>query len=118
MLRSSLVVLVIMLGPVLGHTQEQRPERKGDGAEPPAIQHGAQPNPEVRPGSPDGDSSSRTAGRLVEENEVERRILGLPVTAVLVIAAVLVALLALAWLVIPRPGRRHEARGGGTYGRR
>ena len=49
---------------------------------------------------------------------VERRILGLPVTAVLVIAVVILGLFALAGLILPRARRRRQARGGGTYGRR
>src|SRR5581483_1829309 len=52
-----------------------------------AVQHGAQPNPgEVRPGSPQGDAPSETAGAL-SRPEQARRVLGLPVTAALVITA-------------------------------
>jgi hypothetical protein len=81
-----------------------------------AIQHGAQPNPEeVRPGSRDGDASSAAAGELVERPGL--RILGLPITTVLLIAGVLLALLAIAGVVIPEATRRRRARGGGTYGR-
>jgi hypothetical protein len=81
------------------------------------VQHGAQPNPEeVRPGSRDGDAPSAAAGELV--TKPARRILGLPMTTALVLAGVLVALLILAGIVIPSTGRRHRARGGGTYGRR
>jgi hypothetical protein len=70
---------------------------------------GSPPNAgEARLGSPDGNRPSRTAGTLVDE-PVERRILGLPVTAI-VIAGVLLALVALAGIVIPRPGRRAHAR--------
>ena len=80
-----------------------------------AVQHGAQPNPqEVRPGSPQGDAPSAAVGSL-ERDRVERRILGLPVNAVLVIGAVLIALVVVAGLVIPRARRRGQARGGGTY---
>jgi hypothetical protein len=86
-----------------------------DPAGPDAVQHGAQPNPgEVRPGSPDGDSPSASAGAVLRARE--RRILGLPVSAALVIGGVLVALLVLAGLVIPAARRRERARGGGTYG--
>ena len=80
-----------------------------------AVQHGAQPNPEeVRPGSRDGDAASAAAGDLVVEPE--RRILGLPVTAALVVAGVLLVLLVVAGVVIPEARRRRRARGGGTYG--
>lgn len=80
-----------------------------------AVQHGAQPNPqEVRPGNPQGDAPSATVGSL-ERDRVERRILGLPVTAVLVIGGALVVLLTLGSVVIPRARRRRQARGGGTY---
>jgi hypothetical protein len=78
-----------------------------------AVQHGSQPNPqEVRPGSPEGDSPSTAVGTL-EHDPVKRRILGLPVNALLVIGGVLVVLVVIAGIVIPRSRRR--ARGGGTY---
>ena len=81
-----------------------------------AVQHGAQPNPEeVRPANPDGDSPSAAAGSLRDTRE--RRILGLPVNAVLLIAGVLVVLLLAAGAVLPRARRRERARGGGTFGR-
>ncbi len=81
-----------------------------------AIQHGAQPNPqEVRPGSPEGDSPSAATGTLQRERAA-REILGLPVSAVLVIGGVLVTLLIVGGLVIPGARRRARARGGGTYG--
>jgi hypothetical protein len=80
------------------------------------VQHGAQPNPqEVRPGSPEGDSPSAAAGELVRREET-RRVLGLPVNAVLVIAGALLALLVLAGVLIPRTRREARARGNGTYG--
>lgn len=89
-----------------------RPGEQG----PKVIQHGAQPNPEeVRPSSPEGDAPSASAGELKERQA--RRILGLPVNAVIVIAGALIVLLVLAGFVIPRPSRRQRARGGGTYGR-
>jgi hypothetical protein len=85
---------------------------------PEAIQHGAQPNAEeVRPGSPSGNMPSAAVGNL-QRDPVERRILGLPITAALVIAAVLVVLVALGAFVIPGISRRRMARGGGTYGPR
>jgi len=71
---------------------------------------------EIRPGSAEGDAPSASAGRLARD-PVERRILGLPVTAVLVIAAAILGLFALAGLVLPN-ARRRQARGRGTYGRR
>jgi hypothetical protein len=80
------------------------------------VQHGAQPNPqEVRPGSRDGDAPSAAAGDLVEQPA--RRILGLPLTTVLLLAGLLLALVAVAGIAIPEASRRRRARGGGTYGR-
>ena len=80
------------------------------------VQHGAQPNPEeVRPGSRDGDAPSAAAGDLVAKPA--RRILGLPITTVLVVGAVLLALVVAAGVLIPEASRRRRARGGGTYGR-
>jgi hypothetical protein len=82
-----------------------------------AVQHGTQPNPgEVRPGSRDGDAPSAAAGDLVPRPA--RRILGLPVNALLVVTGALVALAIVAGLVIPGASRRRRARGGGTYGER
>ncbi|HEU4369784.1 MAG TPA: hypothetical protein VFV05_16300 [Methylomirabilota bacterium] len=81
------------------------PPAKGGGD---AVQHGAQPNPdEVRPGNRDGDAPSAAAGELVHKSE--HRVLGLPVTTVLVVVGALLALAILAGLVIehrrrnPRP---------------
>ena len=71
---------------------------------------------ELRPGSPDGDAPSASAGELTRKS-VERRVLGLPVNAALLIAALILGLLALAGLVLPSARRRRQARGGGTYGR-
>jgi hypothetical protein len=85
---------------------------KDDGA----VQHGAQPNAgEVRPGNRDGDSPSASAGQVRPEQA--RRIFGLPVSAALIIAAVLIALLAVAGAIVPGARRRARARGNGTYGR-
>jgi len=72
---------------------------------------------EIRPGSAEGDAPSASAGQLARD-PVERRILGLPVTAVLVIAAVILGLFTLAGLILPSARRRRQARSGGTYGRR
>jgi hypothetical protein len=78
------------------------------------VQRGTQPNPgEVRPGNRDGDSPSASAGTLREERA--RLIFGLPVTAALLIGAVIVAIVALAGIVLPP--RRRRARSNGTYGR-
>ncbi len=79
------------------------------------VQRSTQPNAgEVRPGSPDGDSPSASAGTL-RQQEV-RRVFGLPVTAAVVIASVIVLMLLIAGLVIPGSRRRARARGNGTYG--
>ena len=101
--------------PAAGLDREQGvPGRAGPG--PGAVQHGAQPNPaQVRPGSPEGDAPSASAGTLVKEPE--RRIFGLPVTAALLIGAVLIVLFVIAGVVIPGARRRERPRGGGTYGR-
>lgn len=72
---------------------------------------------EVRPGNRDGDAPSASAGRIARE-PVERRILGMPITAVLVISGVLLGLFALAGLVLPGARRRARARANGTYGER
>jgi hypothetical protein len=107
----TLVALSLTFGPAVA--QIAPPPAKGD-REP--VQHGAQPNPgEVRPGTAEGDYPSATAGDLVTRQE--RRILGLPITTTLVLAAVILALLAVAGVVIPSASRRNRARGGGTYGR-
>src|SRR6266849_6340370 len=55
---------------------------------------------EIRPGSAEGDAPSASAGRLARD-PVERRVLGLPVTAVLVIAAAILGLFTLAGLILP-----------------
>jgi len=73
------------------------------------TQHGAQPNAgEVRPGTPQGDAPSASAGELREQRVY--RIFGLPVTAALLIGGVLVGLVALAAIVVPAR-RRTVARG-------
>jgi len=101
--------------PAAGVNQEQgSPGSAGPG--PGVVQRGGQPNPaEVRPGSPDGDQPSAAAGRLVRDPGA-RRVLGLPVNTALVIGGILMALLVLAWIVIPAARRENRARGGGTYG--
>ena len=110
-------VLIAMLMGLIGVTSasvaQVPPPAKSKGE---AVEHGAQPNPnEIRPGSPSGDAPSAAAGDLVAKPG--RRVLGLPVNSILIIAGVLVVLLIIAGIVIPNAGRRHRARGGGTYGR-
>jgi len=79
------------------------------------VQRGGQPNAgEVRPGNRDGDQPSASAGELRPREA--QRIFGLPLTAALVIAAVIMAIVALAGFVVPQ-SRRRRARGNGTYGR-
>ena len=110
------LVLLAMLVGIIGVTSvsvAQIPPPANSKSE--AVEHGAQPNPnEIRPGSPNGDAPSAAAGDLVAKPG--RRVLGLPVNSVLIIAGVLVVLLIIAGIVIPSAGRRQRARGGGTYG--
>ena len=128
MLHVMAVVLALLLSPALAPAQAV-PDRPAAGMnrdtgapgsagpkDEGVVQHGAQPNAgEVRPGNTDGDNPSASAGTLREENA--RRIFGLPVTAALVIGAVLIGLLVIAGVVIPTARRRERARGNGTYGR-
>lgn len=102
--------------PAAGANREQgAPGSAGSGSDRSAVQHGAQPNAgEVRPGSRDGDSPSASAGTVVKR-PIDRRIFGLPVNAVMVIGAAIVAIVLVAGLVVP-PRRRARARGNGTYG--
>jgi len=117
MLTMIFVFVLALITPAFAQPTDSRiapPPAKSDDR---PVQHGAQPNPlEVRPGSPQGDAPSAAVGTL-ERDRVERRVLGLPITAVLVIGAVLIAILALVGLVVPRARRRDRARGGGSYGR-
>jgi hypothetical protein len=119
-MRWLIAVMLCALVPAVAQAQD---------AKRPAPEQSSQPNygtgrdrgtgpegQEVRPGSPRGDMPSASAGRLTRD-PVERRVLGLPVTAALVIAAVILGLLAIAGLVLPSARRRRQARGGGTYGR-
>ena len=78
------------------------------------VQRGGQPNAgEVRPGNRDGDQPSASAGELRPREA--QRIFGFPVTAALVIAGVIIAIVAIAGFVVPQ-SRRRAARGNGTYG--
>ena len=107
------MVLMGVLG-VAGTSAAQLPSPAKGKADP--VEHGAQPNAnEVRPGSRDGDAPSAAAGEII--GKPGRRVLGLPVNTVLVIAGALVLLLVVGGIVIPSAGRRQRARGGGTYGR-
>jgi len=119
-MRWLVAVMLCALAPAIAQAQDAKrpaPERASEpnyGTRPDrATGPGGQ---EIRPGSPQGDMPSASAGRL-ERDPVERRVLGLPVNAALVIAAVIVALLAIAGLTLPSARRRRQARGGGTYGR-
>jgi hypothetical protein len=81
------------------------------------VQRGQQPNAaEVRPGNRDGDAPSASAGNVVTRSET--RIFGLPVTAAMLLGAVVLTLLVVAGVAIPAARRRDRARGGGTYGGR
>jgi hypothetical protein len=121
----ALLAAFLLTLPASGGAQSSRPaagvnEQTGSpgsaGPGPGVVQRGSQPNAgEVRPGSPDGDAPSAAAGRLVRDPDV-RRVLGLPVSTALIIGGVLMALLVLAWIVIPRARPENRARGGGTYG--
>lgn len=103
--------------PAAGQNREQgAPGSAGGSRDGTAVQHGAQPNAgEVRPGSRDGDAPSASAGTVVKR-PLDRRIFGLPVNAVMVIGATIIAIVVVAGLVVPTR-RRARARGNGTYGR-
>lgn len=86
------------------------PAAKSDKA---AVEHGSRPDPgAVRPGNRDGDAPSASVGDRVGDAR-DRRILGLPVNAALVIGGALVVLFVLAGVIPAR--RRRRARGNGTY---
>jgi hypothetical protein len=107
----SLLIALLLASPAAA--QVAPPAAKPDGK---AVEHGAQPNDtEVRPGNRDGDAPSAAAGDLLKKPG--RRLLGLPISAVLVIGGLLVGLVIVAGVVIPASNRRRQARGGGTYGR-
>ena len=120
-MRWLIAVTLLVLVPALAQAQETRrpaPERSSEPNYGTGQNSGTGPGgQEVRPGSRDGDSPSASAGRIAKE-PVERRMLGLPVTAILVIAAVILGIVALAGVILPRTRRRARARGNGTYGRR
>jgi hypothetical protein len=80
------------------------------------VQRGQQPNAaEVRPGNRDGDAPAASAGTVVPR--ADHRVFGLPITAAMLIGAVLIVLFVVAGVLIPSARRRDRARGGGTYGR-
>lgn len=102
--------------PAAGMNREQGAPGSAGPRDHGVAQRSPQPNAaEVRPGNRDGDAPSASAGRVVPRPE--HRILGLPVTAAVLIGAILVVLFVLAGLVIPNARRRERPRGGGTYGR-
>lgn len=120
------LVLVALLAPAVPVDAQDRPaagvnrEQGAPGSAGPredgAVQRGQQPNPaEVRPGNRDGDAPAASTGTLVPRQE--RRVLGLPVTAAMLIGAVVVVLFVIGGVVIPSARRRERPRGGGTYGR-
>lgn len=119
-MRSLIAVMLCVLVPALAQAQDAKRSAPQQSSEPnygTGRNAGTGPGgQELRPGSPDGDAPSASAGRLAND-PVERRILGLPVNAVLLISAVILGLLALAGVVLPSARRRRQARGGGTYGR-
>jgi hypothetical protein len=120
-MRWLIAVALLAVVPALAHAQDARRPAPEQSSEP---NYGTAPAPgtgpggqEVRPGSRDGDAPSASAGQVARD-PLQRRILGLPVTAALVIAAVILGIVALAGLVVPRARRRARARGNGTYGPR
>ena len=120
-MRWLIAVMLCALAPALGQAQETTRATPQQGSEPnygTGRNQGTGPGgQEIRPGSAEGDAPSASAWRLARD-PVEQRILGLPVTAVLVIAAVILGLFTLAGRVLPNARRRRRARGGGAYGRR
>lgn len=107
------LVLALLIGPGLVHAGPGVVPAPAKPDESP-VEHGARPDPgHVRPGSPDGDAPSAAVGEL--QPRPPRRILGLPVNAVLIVSGVLVGLLIVAWIIMPSTRRRDRARGGGTY---
>jgi hypothetical protein len=102
--------------PAAGMNREQGAPGSAGPKQDGVVQRGQQPNAaEVRPGNRDGDAPSAAAGSAVPRPP--HRILGLPVTAAMLIGAFLVLLLVVAGVIIPAARRRERARGGGTYGR-
>jgi hypothetical protein len=127
MIRMWIVLVLLTVGPAFAQTPDRTPAAgenreqgapgsAGAGTDRDAVQHGAQPNAaEVRPGTRDGDAPSASAGTMVKR-PIDRRIFGLPVNAVMVIGAAIIAFVVVAGLIVPAR-RRARARGNGTYGR-
>jgi hypothetical protein len=118
LLAATLLAFLALMPMLTGAQEDKRPAAQ-QGSEP---NYGTRPDAstgpggqEVRPGNRDGDAPSASAGRLTND-PTPRRIFGLPTTAVLVISAVILGLLAIAGVVLPA-SRRRRARGNGTYGR-
>src|SRR2546428_10608145 len=109
MMRWLIVVMFCAFGPALAQAQGVTRSTPQQASEPnygTGRDQGTGPaGQEIRPGSAEGDAPSASAGRLARD-QGERRILGLPGTAALVIAAVILGLVALARLVLPRARRR------------
>jgi hypothetical protein len=126
MMRTWIVLAMLAVGPAFAQTPDRAPaagQNREQGApgsagstrDGSAVQHGAQPNAaEVRPGTRDGDAPSASAGTVVKR-PIDRRIFGLPVSAVMVIGAAIIAIVLVAGLVVPTR-RRARGRGNGTYG--
>lgn len=109
------VIAVGMLAEVVGAQYATPPSPVPPAAKPDRapVEHGSRPDPgAVRPGNADGDQPSAAVGELVRDAR-DRRILGLPVNAALVIGGTLVVLFVLAGVIPAR--RRRRARGHGTY---
>lgn len=119
------ILAILLLAPSLAlaqaageNRQTGRPGSAGPKDDGSAIQRSGQPDPgDVRPGNRDGDSPSAASGELLGKT-AQHRVLGLPVTAALLLGAVLLVLLVIAGIVIPETRRRARARGNGTYGPR
>jgi hypothetical protein len=113
-----MAVTLLALVPTFAQAQEEKRPAPHQGSAPnygTGQDAGTGPSgQEVRPGSPDGDSPSASAGRTVRQSS-ERRIFGMPLPAVLVITAVILGLLALAGFIVPSARRRLRARGNGSY---
>src|SRR5512132_1332612 len=121
------VVVALLVAAALAHAESSSPaagtkleqNAPGSAVSKPggsAAQLGSEPNAgEVRPGNREGNAPSASAGTPLR-GPVERRILGLPVTAAIVIGGAIVAL-ALAGSAIQR-GRRAGRAQGNAYGRR
>ena len=119
------VFALLLLAPSLAlaqaageNRQTGRPGSAGPKDDGSVVQRSGQPDAgDVRPGNRDGDRPSASSGELLGK-PAEHRVLGLPVTAALLLGAVLLTLFVIAGLVIPRTRRRARARGNGTYGPR